>query len=74
MIMWDDWESNKDSKMRVHFNITNLGETTTYSADLDYETPWTEVLDKLVRTLEAHYGYSSDLEELGVYYSGKQDD
>lgn len=60
-----------DVKMYVYFNITNLGQTNSITYNCEYDTPWQEVLDKLVGTLEAHYGYGFNLKELGIYNSDK---
>lgn len=63
-----------ENKMQVHFSITNYGESHSYNAIIDDCTPWSEVLDKIARTLEASYGYTFDLEELGIYYRGKDNE
>ena len=66
---------DNENKMRVYFNIENWGHSHTYSAVLDDGTTWDEVLDKVVATLEASYGYTFDLEDnYGIYYKGKEND
>lgn len=68
-----------DMDMTVDFTITEHGVTHTLSATYDDGTPWHTVLDHVVSTLEAHYGYSFDLHwesevgTVGVYYRGKED-
>lgn len=64
-----------ENKMRVYFNVENYGHSHTYSAVLDNDTTWDEVLDKIVASLEASYGYTFDLPaNLGIYYKGKPDE
>ena len=65
---------NDVPQMTVNFTVTNYGEAHSYNAIIDTCTPWHEVLDQVVRALEASYGYTFDLEELGIYYRGKADD
>ena len=66
--MLDDLDT---TKMQVHFSITNLGQSNSMTYDCEYDTTWDEVLDKVVRTLEAHYGYTFNLEDTGIYHSDK---
>ena len=36
---------------------------------------WHDILDDLIKTIEASYGYSFNIsEELGIYYKGKEDE
>lgn len=63
-----------ENKMQVHFTITNFGESHSYNAIIDINTPGCEVLDKVARTIEASYGCTFDLEELGIYYRGKNNE
>lgn len=69
--MFDD-----DDKMYVNFTINMYGKTHAFNATLEDAETWTEVLDPIIRTLEAAYGYSFDLdkEDLGIYYPGKKND
>lgn len=61
-----------ENKMRVYFTIENYGHSHTYNAVLDDGTTWDEILDKIVGTLEASYGYTFDLQDnYGIYYKGK---
>jgi hypothetical protein len=66
--MLDDLDT---TNMQVHFSITNLGQSNSMTYDCEYDTTWDEVLDKVVRTLEAHYGYTFNLEDTGIYHSDK---
>jgi len=52
------------------------GKTHSVDMELNDDCTWGEVLNPIISTLEAVYGYSFDLdsEELGIYYSGKHDD
>lgn len=63
-----------ENKMQVHFSITNFGESHSYNAIIDDCTTWHEVLGKIVQALEASYGYTFHLEELGIYYPGKENE
>jgi len=64
-----------ENKIRVYFSIDSYGHSHTYSAVLDDDTTWDEVLNKIVSTLEASYGYTFDIQDnLGIYYKGKEDD
>ena len=64
---------DQPDKMRVGLTITWYGKT--YSMNCEYEDSamWGEVLEDVVKTLESSYGYSFDLEDLGIYYRGKDD-
>jgi len=43
------------------------------NAEYDAGELWGDVLRDVVKTLESSYGYSFDLEDLGIYYRGKDD-
>ena len=70
----------ENPKCIVNFSINNLGKEHRFHGAFDYDVSWPEVLDEVVKTLEASYGYSFDLDvetpsgTLGVYYKGKDDD
>jgi hypothetical protein len=66
--MLDDFDT---TNMQVHFSITNLGQSNSMSYDCEPDTTWDEVLNKVVQTLEAHYGYTFNLEDTGIYHSDK---
>jgi len=66
---------DKDEKFYVEFSIRGYGRTQKFSSEYDDCVEWHEILDDVVKTLEASYGYSFKLpDNLGVYYPGKTDD
>lgn len=73
--MSEFWFDEKDEKFRVEFSIRGYGRTQKFSSEYDDCVQWHEILDDVVKTLEASYGYSFNLpDNLGVYYPGKTDD
>ena len=74
------FEAEEDDKCIVHFSIRNYGKSHSFHGYFDDCTAWTEVLDEIVKTLEASYGYAFDLDidtdmgSVGVYYKGREDD
>ena len=70
----------EESNISVSFSISLHGKTHSFDAEFEDTASWTEVLDELVKTLEASYGYSFDLPveteygHVGVYYKGKNND
>ena len=64
-------DNKDDDAMRVYFSISNLGQTNSMTYECEYDTTWDEVLDKVIRTMEAHYGYSFNMNESGIYHSDK---
>ena len=74
------FEDNDDDKMIVHFSIRNCGKSHSFHGYFDDCVTWTEVLDEIVKTLEASFGYAFDLDVeteyglMGVYHKGKDDD
>ena len=62
----------ENPKCIVNLSITNYGQEHRFRGAFDDDVVWPEVLDKIVKTLEASYGYTFDIEDLGVYYSGKE--
>ena len=70
--MWDDYFKDEE-KCRVSFSISLYNKEHTFSGTYEDDATWIEVLNDVVKTLEASYGYSFDLpEELGVYYREKE--
>ena len=69
-----------EEKCYVRFSITNYGLTHEFNGEFDEYVTWPEVLDNIVKTLEAHYGYSFDLDvhapsgTVGIHYRGKDDE
>ena len=64
---------DQSDKMRVGLTITLYGKTHSMNCEYDDSELWSDVLRDVVKTLEASYGYSFDLEDLGIYYQGKDD-
>jgi len=62
-----------DDNMRVNMSISLYGKTYTLNAEYDDGELWGDVLRDIVKVLESSYGYSFDLEDLGIYYRGKDD-
>ena len=60
-------------KMRVNMSISLYDKTYTLNAEYDDGELWGDVLRDIVKVLESSYGYSFDLEDLGIYYRGKDD-
>ena len=74
------FEDQEDEKMIVHFSIRNGGKSHSFHGYFDDFVTWPEVLDEIVKTLEASYGYAFDLDVeteagwMGVYHKGKDDE
>lgn len=68
MSFFDDPE-----KCNVNFSIRMFGKEIRLDNEYEYDVSWREVLGDVVQALEASYGYSFDLEDLGIYYKGKED-
>jgi hypothetical protein len=66
-----------DDKCYVRFSISNYGKTYQFDGEFDEEVVWPEVLHEIVKTLEASYGYSFDIDVetpqglIGVYHASK---
>ena len=70
-MMWD----TEDNKIRVNLSISLYGKEQSFNGVYEDGACWHEVLNDIVATLEASYGYSFDIaEEIGVYYKGKGDE
>ena len=69
----------ENPKCVVNFSICNYGKEYRFRGSFDDTVGWPEVLDAVVKTLEASYGYSFDIDveteygTIGVYYKGKED-
>ena len=64
---------NESDKMIVNMAISLYDKTYTLNAEYDDGELWGDVLRDIVKVLESSYGYSFDLEDLGIYYRGKDD-
>ena len=73
--MSDRWFDNDDDKIRVNFSISLYGKTHEFNGVYEDSANWSEVLDDIVKTLEASYSYSFNInDDLGIYYKGKVDE
>ena len=63
----------QDDKMRVTFSIRVYDHETTLDNAYPDDAHWKDVLCDIVKVIESSYGYAFDLEELGIYYTGKED-
>lgn len=48
--------------------------THTLESQYPDDTVWREILGDIVKHLESVYGYSFDLPDLGIHYTGKNND
>lgn len=64
---------DQPDKMIVNMSISLYDKTYTLNAEYDDGELWGDVLRDIVKVLESSYGYSFDLEDLGIYYRGKDD-
>ena len=64
---------NESDNMIVSMSISLYDKTYTLNAEYDDGELWGDVLRDIVKVLESSYGYSFDLEDLGIYYRGKDD-
>lgn len=69
--MWNDCE---ECKMRVKLSIQVYDQETIMDNEYPDDMVWKDVLSDIVKAVESSYGYSFDLEGLGIYYSGKEDE
>ena len=70
-MMWDP----DDDKIRVNFSISLYGKEQIFNGVYEDSANWHEVLDDIVKTLEASYSYSFNIsDDLGIYYKGKVDE
>lgn len=69
--------NDEDEKMRVDFSIDFCGEKVhSLNMALDYDTPWPEILDRVIRVMESSFGYAFNIkDDRGrVYGFGKDED
>ena len=70
MSIFDD-----EDKIYVSFSIRGHGKNYTVNSEYEDHIQWSEVLDDVVKTLEASWGYTFDLpNHIGIHYTGKSDD
>lgn len=72
---------NEPDKISVRLTINGHEKEHVFNAEYDDCVVWSEILDDIVRTMEASWGYSFDLDierpehgKLGIYYKGKDND
>jgi hypothetical protein len=65
---------DEEDKAYVSMSYRAHGITHSVNIELEDSCTWDEVLEPIIRTLEAAYGYSFDLDKasLGIYYPGKE--
>jgi len=66
------WFEDDDNQMKVRVSILAHDKEYTMSSTYDDDVVWGEVLSDIIKVIEASYGYTFDIEDLGVYYSGKE--
>jgi len=73
---FDDLFCNEEDEAKIKVNLTfeQYNRKTTLDVTYDEITEWSEVLSDVVALIESQYGYSFDIEGLGIYYQGKKDD
>jgi hypothetical protein len=61
-----------EDKIYMTFELRGHGKEQLIRCEYDEAVHWSEVVDDVVKQIEASWGYSFDLPcELGVYYKGK---
>lgn len=68
-----DWfDTDEENKICMSFELRGHGKTQTITAEYDDDVHWSEVVDDVVKQIEASWGYSFDIpENIGIYYKGK---
>jgi len=66
------WFEDDDNQMTVRVSITAYGKEYSMSSKYADDPLWPEVLGDIIKVIEASYGYTFDIADLGVYYSGKE--
>jgi hypothetical protein len=65
------WFEDDDSQMTVRVSITAHDKEYSMSSKYEDDALWPEVLSDIIKVIEASYGYTFNIEDLGMYYSGK---
>lgn len=60
-----------DEKIYMSFTLNGHGKTQTISCEYEDDVHWSEVVDDVVKQVEASWGYTFDLDKAGIYYKGK---
>lgn len=61
------------SKLRVKLSIQMYDDEMIMHNEYPDDVEWQHVLSDIIKTVEASYGYSFDIPDLGIYYRGKDD-
>jgi len=61
-------------KIKVYLSYDHYDKNATLNAEYDSSTLWYEVVSDVIALIESQYGYSFDIEDLGIYHQGKKDD
>lgn len=69
MNIFDDQET-----FYLNLSFKAHGRTHTLEGEYGDDTVWSEILNDIVQHLESVYGYSFDLPDLGMHYTGKGKD
>lgn len=72
---FDDLFCSEEDKAKIKVSLTfdHYDRKATLDAEYDEATEWHEVLSDMIALIESQYGYSFDIEGLGIYYKGKKD-
>lgn len=78
---WLDPSPEEEYKVEVYLTITSHGVSSTVSFEKDDDCSWQEIIDPIIKHVEAHWGYPFDLNQpsldgttVGMWYPGKHDD
>ena len=64
-----------EDKIYMTFTLRGHGKEQSIRCEYDDSVHWSELVDDVVKQIEASWGYTFDLpSELGVYYKGKNND
>jgi len=72
MSRFDDLFDEDDNMSHVHLSYRSCGKSISLNNDYSMDVTWDEVLDDVIRTLEAHYGYKFDLTDF-LIQTGRND-
>ena len=64
-----------EDKIYMTFELRGHGKEQIIKCEYQDDVHWSEVVDDVIKQLEASWGYSFDFPgEIGVYYKGKKND
>jgi len=64
---------NVASKLQVKLSIRMYDDEMIMHNEYPDDVAWQHVVNDLIKTVEASYGYTFDIEDFGIYYKGKDD-